>query len=229
MTTGRRLVTRVHYAWHFRVMLSDIKDFLALSEHNIEWQLLVERQSMRRAALNNFGFDDADLAEMHKDRLTVNAEHRFTVALPMQIRYAALGALTNTTEWAVRSLQKRWKPSLPTTPKNLRNPETTATSLLGYFAKTMSLSTTKIVADYSCLVEVRNAVVHNGGIIDNYNKPKVLKKAVDALNGFSITNWHFLGECIKIDREALDPYIDGMSQLLEDLHKTAHEKGLLRP
>ena len=32
---------------------------------------------------------------MHKEHLTVNAQHRFTVALPMQIRYAALGALTN--------------------------------------------------------------------------------------------------------------------------------------
>jgi len=77
------------------------------------------------------------------------------------------------------------------------------------------------------LVEVRNAVVHHGGIVDNYHKPKVLEKAVDALKGFSITDWHFLGECIKIDRGALDPYIEHMSQLLENIHKTAHEGELL--
>jgi hypothetical protein len=117
------LLSRVHYAWPFRVMLGDIHDFLEFSEHNIEWQLLVERQSIqRREQLDNFGVDDDNLAQSYKDNLLENAEHRFTVALPMQIRYAALGALTNTTEWASRFFQSHWKPQLPTTP----NPTWTA-------------------------------------------------------------------------------------------------------
>jgi hypothetical protein len=225
------LLRQVQYAWSFRVMLSDIKDFLALSEHTIDWQLLAERQSIRRQAeLNSFGFDDNHSADMHRDQLTESAEHRFTVALPMQIRYAAFVALTNTTEWAMRSLQKRWTQPLPTTPMNLRNPEMTASSLLAYFAKSTSLSTTNVVSDYPCLVEVRNAVVHNGGVVNNYRKPNKLKKAVDALNGFHISKWHvWWDECIRIDRGALDPHIDGMSQLLHDIHKIADETGLLRP
>jgi hypothetical protein len=39
-------------------------------------------------------------------------------------------------------------------------------------------------------------------MIRKYNKPNVLKKAVDELEdkGFHIANWHFLGECVQIDR-----------------------------
>jgi hypothetical protein len=219
------LFSQVHYAWPFRVMLGDIRDFLDVSEHNIEWQLLVERQSIRRRELDSFRFDDDNLSQSHKDHLIENAEHRFTVALPMQIRYAALQALTNTIEWAARYFQSQWKPPLP---NSLRNREVTATLLLQHFATTISLAKDDILADYSNLVVVRNAIAHNAGIVRTYIKPKVLKKAVDDLNGFSIANWHFLGECVQIDQGALESYIDGLSQLLEDIHKAADEAGLLR-
>jgi hypothetical protein len=220
------LLHQIQYAWSFRVMLSDIKDFLALSEHTIEWQLLVEGQSIRRQEeLNNFGFDDDHNAEMHKEQMTENAEHRFTIALPMQIRYAALGALVNTTEWAMRSFQRRWN-SLP---NKLCDPMVPATSLLKYFATSTASDTTNMVADYSHLVEVRNALVHSGAMVSNYRRPKELKKAIDTLRGFDITKWHvWLDDCIKIDRGALDPYIEGMSQLIKDIHKAAHERGLLQ-
>jgi hypothetical protein len=75
------LLTQDHYAWPFRIMLGDIHDFLKFSEHNIEWQLLVERQSIQRRTLDSFGFDDNNLAQSYKDNLLESAAHRFTVAL----------------------------------------------------------------------------------------------------------------------------------------------------
>jgi hypothetical protein len=213
------------YAWTFRVMLGDIQGFLEFSEHNIEGQLLVERQSIRRRTLESLGFDDDHLALSYKNHLLDSAEHWFTVALPMQIRYAALGALVNTVGWAAWFFKNEWKPPLP---KKLQNARISPLALFTHFDKTMALNKTTILRDYSHLSEVRNAVVHSGGVVRDYEKPRVLRKAVDALEGFSITNWHFWGVCIKIDRGALDPYIDSMAQLLVEIQKTADERKLLR-
>jgi hypothetical protein len=160
-----------------------------------------------------------------------NSEHRFTVALPMQIRYGALGALTNTIEWAAHFFQQSWNNTQSPLPKEFRNnPEITALKLLEHFDVLMSLNKATVVTDYRNLVVVRNAVVHIGGIVRDLPKQKraELQKAVESLKGFRIANWHFLGECVEIDRDALDPYIDSMGQLLFEIYKTADEKRLLR-
>jgi hypothetical protein len=224
-----QLFFQVAYNYPFSEMLGDIDDLLKFSEHNIEWQLIAERQSIQRRTLDSFGFDDHNLAQLRKDELLDGAEHRFKVALPMQIRYAALGALTNTTQWAARFFKSRWIPELPTKPKNLCASEVTASLLLKHFVTTLSLPETGILADYFNLVQVRNAVVHNGGVICNYSKLGILEKAIDSLKGFSITDWHFFGKCIEIERGALNIYIEAMSHLLYAIHKTADERGLLQP
>jgi hypothetical protein len=224
-----QVFAHVHYEYPFCMMLGDIHDFLEFSERNIEWQLLVVQQSIQRRTLESFGFDDNNLAQSEKNQLLETAEYRFTVALPMQIRYAALGALTNTTEWAARFFQSDWKPQLPTRPKNLRDSQVPATLLLAHFATTLSLAKPAILADYSHLVEVRNVVVHNSGVVRNLVKFKlqVLRTAIDALKGFSITDCHLVGKRVKIERGALDPYIEGMLQLLTDINTAANERGLL--
>jgi hypothetical protein len=216
-------------------------------ERNIEWLLLTERHSIQRRTLKSFGFDDNNLAQSEKTQLLEAAEYRFTVALPMQIRYAALGALTSTTEWAARFFQSDWKPQLPrdfvpdvtvrdgdsiarTKPKNLRHPEATVPLLLEYFTTTLSRAKTAILVDYPHLVVVRNAVVHYSGVVSNLTETKLqdLKKAIDTLKGFSITDCHLASKRVQIERGALDPYIEGMLQLLTDINTAANERGLLR-
>jgi hypothetical protein len=161
---------------NFIIMLSDIDDFLALSEHSIDAQLLLEEQHIGWRELDN-DLQNADLARSYKDFLLKSAKHRFTVALPMQIRYAALGAMTGAVEWAAHFFQRSWKPRLP---KNLRNPRSTsALSLLEHFDMTMSLGKAIVLTDYRNLVEVRHAILHGGGIIHSHDRPNVLKKAVE--------------------------------------------------
>src|SRR5689334_21903744 len=119
----------------------------------------------------------------------------------------------------ISTAEETYKPS---------NAETTALALLKHFDVALSLNETEILTDYGYIVDVRNAVVHSAGIVDNYNKPKVLKKAIYKLDGFDIANWHFLGQCVQIDRGALDPHLNGMARLLFEIYKTADEKEMLK-
>jgi hypothetical protein len=203
---------------NFVLMLTDIDDFLNFSERDIELQFIAEQQSIQQREVgDNFGFKNENPTRPYRDWLLARAQRRFMVALPTQIRYAALSAMTSAIDWTAHFYQRSWKPQLP---KLLRNPAITALPLLEHFAAEMSLNKADVLTDYRNLVEVRNAVVHSGGIFHNYNRPKVLKTAMQHLNGFSIVSRHLIGECIQIERYALHPYIRSMSWLLHTIYLT---------
>ena|SRR5271166_4786734 len=109
MATRSDLAGFCHFDLYFGDALCDVKEALALAEHNMEWQLRTERQSLLRSA--EIGrIDDPDHLMPY---LLQEVERRFTVSLPMQFRFAALGAFTNTIDWAARSFKHYWKPPLP--------------------------------------------------------------------------------------------------------------------
>ena len=87
-------------------MLGDVLDFLDFSERNIDWLYGAEKQSIQRKAALGWGFPEKDryLESDYTELLLTNAEHRFTVSLPMRIRYAALVSLVTAVEWQAKHL-----------------------------------------------------------------------------------------------------------------------------
>jgi hypothetical protein len=209
---------------NFLLMLDDIRDFLTFSERNIESQFIVEQEAIQKRDIEDeFQIKDENLAQLYTESLLKGTQRRFTIALPTQIRYAALSAMTSAVDWTAHFYQQSWKSKLP---KELRNPVITAISLLKYFDTVLSLNRADVLADYRHIVVVRNAVVHGGGIVYNFNKKEDLKKAVKHLKGFSIVNREPVGDCIQIDRHALDPYIDDMLRLLHRIYLNETTEGL---
>ena len=86
------------YAFDFRFMIGDVKDFLEFSEINIAWQLRRELQ----AIAHRTDFDD--LPAGYREHLEETAKHRFGVSLPLRVRYAATLAFATSVEWAARIL-----------------------------------------------------------------------------------------------------------------------------
>jgi hypothetical protein len=56
-----------------------------------------------------------------------------------------------------------------------------------------------------------------------------LPKDVKRLEGFSLENWHFLGDQVCIRQGAIEPYIDHLAALVVDLHRAMSEQGLMQP
>jgi hypothetical protein len=92
------------YALDFNERLNSIEDFLALSEHTLDWQLRVEHQRIRN-------LDYAKLPENYPDRtlLMEYAKERFTITLPTFLRHTALMAFTSAVEIAAIDLKEMIK------------------------------------------------------------------------------------------------------------------------
>ncbi len=210
-------LNRPIYAFDFQVMIGDIRGFLEFSENNIDWQYRAELQSLRRQS------EIKDIPDVYYDHLVENAKHWFEVSLPMWTRYAALVAQTTTVEWAAKFLAERASFSIGKRPKDTNK----TVHILRRFNKRLSLGRESEIEDYSRLVIARNAIVHSAGIERDYQFRDELEAAIDALRGFSISRWHFFGECVTIDRAALEPYIDAMASMLPEMYEQADKQGLL--
>ncbi len=213
-----RLLSEPIHAFDFQFMIGDVEEFLDFSEGNIEWQFRRELQSIQRRA------EAEDFAPEYKEHLESNAEHRFKVSLPLRVRYGALIALSTSVEWSVLLLVDRLKEGLRQKPTSLNDTVHALTELMDR----TGLQRKEVLLDYEALVQVRNCITHSAGIEKNYKYRKKLPVALDRLSGFSLGNWHFFGKHICIEKAALNPYIEAMSKLVVELHKAAHEKGLLR-
>ena len=93
------LHTPIH-AYNFQCMIGDLIDFLEFSEANIEWQHRRELQEIkRREVIESFPMG-------YREHLEENAEFRFRVSLPLQVRYAAVISLVTSVEWSIENLAK---------------------------------------------------------------------------------------------------------------------------
>jgi len=215
-----RLLSEPIYAFDFQSMIGDVADFLDFSESNIEWQYRRELQRIRRRA------EAEELPPGYREHLETNAEHRFKISLPLRIRYGVVIALATSVEWSIGFVVSRLRELLPEKPRG-RN--LTVHALFELQRRT-GVGRTDSVHDYESLVWIRNCIAHSAGIEEHYNYKfrGELAAAVGRLNGFTLDNWHFFRKHICIERGALNPYIEGMRDLVVALHKAAHEQGLLR-
>jgi len=214
----KRLLNEPIYAMDFQFMAGDLKDFLDSSERNIELQYHLECQNIQRRA------ETEDFPEGFREHLQTNADHRFKVSLPLRVRYGALLGLTTSVEWGIHFLVESLREPLSTKPRN-RNPTVHALSEL---AARTRLGKDELVQDYEALVHVRNCITHAAGIVKHFKYRDELYWAVRRLVGFSIDNWHFLGEHICIQRGALNRYIESTGQLVVTIYRACDEQGLLK-
>lgn len=216
------------YAFDFCAMMGDVQDFLEFSELNIDG--LLEREIHRIEQSAPLEDCEPDFKENYessfKRQLIKDAEHRFTASLPMRIRYAALVALVSTVEWQTKFLVSSKMPALEI-PKEPSNTNVLVRFLMGLDAATGGYHT-QTLREYGWLVWVRNAVTHAAGLIRDYERGPELMEIIPQLPGFSIDHWHFFGESVKIERGALNPYIERMQVAVPDLEERGHNMGLLK-
>lgn len=205
------------YAFDFEFMIGDVQDFLESSEHNIDLQYRRELHAISQKNLDGFPPD-------YRNHLEENASHRFKVSLPLRVRYGALLAFTTSVEWSIKILNESAKHPIPEKKGDNKNH---TIKIIREFSALTGLSADPTIDDYRSLVHIRNCIAHNAGIVDTYKHKDTLPDDVKRLNGFSIGNWHFFGDHICIERDALNEYIDKMTKLVVDLHQLMHERGLV--
>lgn len=211
-------LNRKHFAFSFGALIGDVEDFLEFSENNIEWQHRSAIQAIHRTP-DLDGWPDGYL-----EHLLSNAEHRFTTSLPMRLRYASLVALVTTVEWEAKVLCDFSAFPMPSKPTRVNK----AVHILRTFESQLALGASATIDDYERIVYVRNVVAHNTGIVPGCDFEAQLRAAVPRLSGFSITDWHFAGESVKIDRGALQPYIRTMAGLLPRIWEEADKNGKVK-
>lgn len=201
-------------------LVTDIRDFLVVSETVID-----EKFHDAVVALNARKLS-SDRHDYDMELITL----RFTINLPLTIRYSALVSFTTGVAWCAEYLNTHLK--LPQRQK----PKADCFGLyrLQYLNKKTSLGRDKTLRNYHNLVIVRNSIVHNAGIqraTSRAKSPDVLLEAINALPGLSLRDdlfiWFGNRKFVMIERGALEPHIGDMAELLTALNKAADEAGLL--
>ncbi|MGF6975383.1 hypothetical protein QFZ94_003833 [Paraburkholderia sp. JPY465] len=209
------------YAFDFRFMIGDVKDFLESSECNIDLQFQRELHAISQKDFKGFPAG-------YRDHLEENANYRFKVSLPLRVRYGALLALTTSVEWSVEILNKNATERV-VAKRNKKECESNRTvEIMRELVSRTGLSVESTIDDYEALIFVRNCITHSAGIVDTYKHKKTLPEYVKRLRGIGIGNWQFFGDHICIERNALNEYIDEMANLIVNLHQLMHERGLTR-
>ena len=207
------------YAFDFRFMIGDVKDFLDFSESNIAWQLRRELKAIAQRT------DHDDLPAGYRLHLEEIANHRFGVSLPLRVRYGALLAFTASVECSMRFLNLQSVAPIP----DKRDGSNHTVAILRELSARTQLAAKAAIDDYEALTNIRNCIAHSAGIVETYKFKETLPGSVARLRGFSLANWHCLGDQVCIERGALDTYIDQSEGLIVDLHSAMHEQGLMRP
>lgn len=211
-------LNRKHFAFSFGALIGDVEDFLDFSERNIEWQRHSAIQAIRRMP------DLEGFPEGYLDHLLANAEHRFTTSLPMRLRYASLVSLVTTVEWETRILGEYAAFPITAKPTGVNN----TVHILRSFESHLTLEAGPTIDDYERIVFVRNVISHNAGVVPSCDFEDQLRAAIKHLSGFSIVNWHFVGECVKIEKGALNTYIRAMTRLLPQIWEEADRRGKVK-
>jgi hypothetical protein len=205
------------YAFDQTSVFGDLQEFLEFSEKNIEWQKRTELQRIaQEMATTNIEEEHRYSYERH---LRDNAEFRFDTVLPMRVRYAALTSLISTIEWSVEVLVQEYAIKIPS-PKNKNR----VIHRLRYLTAEWSLDLTVPVAKLEFLTWVRNIIIHNSGLLKGCKYESAVRQFIVQYEpSFKISNWHFVGDTIEIQRNAIDPLISSWKDIIYELYKSAHE------
>jgi hypothetical protein len=199
-------------------ILSSVAEFLTFSEDNIVKQKVVALEDIDKELT---GVDEDEIFS-YRDHLQTNIEFRFDVALPMRVRYAALTAFTSTVEWSMTIL----KPKSPIS-KEPKNTSRTIHLLYAY-AERCSMSLDSEIKRLEFLIWVRNSIMHNAGTLKGYKHEQDVRNAIAAYApGFSISNWHHIGDTVEIKHGTLEPLIKAWAEIIRELYTVATKRKLL--
>lgn len=149
------------------------------------------------------------------------------ISLPLKIRYAAILAVVTAVEWSgkyfIEMANKEIKSRLEKTKKG----KSKIIHQLEIMNQLTALERDGTIKNLESLVYVRNCIAHNAGLEEDYKYKSDLSASIERLKGFSLANWHFLGNHIAIEKGALGTYIEEMKHLVLDIQKAAYEQKLL--
>jgi hypothetical protein len=206
-----------YHALDFNERLNSIKDFLALSEHTLNWQLRVEHQRIENLDEQKFSISEDFDPRLYRIELIENATERFKTTLPIFLRHTALMSFTSAVEIAGIDLKNRTESNfLKIKDKN------DAVTIMTIFNKSLLLGADQLLTDFRHLVTVRNFVVHN-----RRDRKHSLDDAVSALQPhFRISNVLLRGKQVFIERGGLEPHISRMKDFIPKLWEACDRKGL---
>lgn len=203
-------------AFDFSVMIGDVMDFLEFAEENLSKQYQAALEALARRDLSGCPSE-------YKDSLEANLNHRFQTSLPLQLRYGALIGFVTTVEWAALRLNEAAITHAP--PKAKKDNE--SVHLLRHFTREAGIDAEHMLKNYEALVHMRNCIAHSAGLHATYKHRESLCNEINRLTGIYFGSWHFLGDQICIDRNALSPYMLEMADFLPNLHAALRAKGML--
>jgi len=205
------------YLWDFYFIFSDILTFIEFSERNIDWQrrsheLILER----KAKIKKYTRDDY-WTEMH------NIEYRFEVLLARSIRYSAVIALATSIEWIANFLKKRSGVSLEPKLKKI----TESIHILQQFYKLVGRKLRHNLETLEKIFYVRNCIAHTNGSIEKYKHRDDILAIMKSLKGFGVSDQHYLGEVIDIDKGAIETIIKETESWIIDFVEECRKKNLI--
>lgn len=217
------LLEQPMYGWDTLALLGDIEDFLNFSELNIQQQF--ERELKRtRAECAGIEFDDPSMSELYRSHQIENVTYRFEVSLVQRVRYSGLTVLMTSIEWTLIALERHTKVPLPKVPKGVSESVHRLTSL----AVLTNLTLEPQISLLSCLIQVRNCIIHSAGRIETYRHKEDLRKKLIAHIGIKLSRSNFLGEGIEIEQGYLQSVLEDTKNWLVGLEKAMHQQGQLR-
>lgn len=222
----QRLLEELIYSWDVSTLLSGVVDFLEFSERNLDWQRRreIERARQEAEALD-FGPEDADVLPGARRHLVESAELRFDIGLSQSVRYAGVVAYVTSVEWCMTLFAGRLSASAPGTP----NGKNAAVHILEHINTKLSQPRSAEAATLEHVVFVRNCIAHAAGLVHVYKHENGVRKAVAALNGFSISNAAGLGDRIHIAAGAVDAIARQALDWIPALDKECSNNGVFKP
>jgi hypothetical protein len=208
------LLNQTFFGLDTLAMLSDIEDFIELSEKNIDEQKQQELQVAERKYAEE-QFEDPHLADQYYDQMIEGIAYRFDVSLTQRVRYAALTSIITTIEWALVALKNRATFEIP--PKPGRKCD--VVHLLEVFNSKASAGLTSEIQNIEVLVQVRNCIVHAAGILSSYKHGAGLRQSISLLDGIKVSNLNLLGDAIEIERGHLQNVVEDVKCWLPRLEE----------
>lgn len=211
------LENRPIYLWDFAFIFSDLLDFIKFSERNIDWQRQSHIQSLDRQTklkTNESGY----FAELE------NIKGRFDIYLSRSIRYSAVIALTASIEWIAKYLEQHVTKDLPKKPKRKNE----SIHILHTLFKWSNFKCEHNLDSLENIIKIRNCIVHAMGSVKYYEHGNELKDNIKTMNGFSISDSHFIEKVIDIDKGIVEAIIEETQTWIIDFIERCRQKNLIK-
>jgi hypothetical protein len=200
------------YLWDFYFQFSDLLDFLEFSESNIEYKRKINVQNLNRTTkLKNI--DHAEYAAELQ-----NIEGRFDITLSRSIRYSAVIALATTIEWISKFLNSN------AFEKAKESNGNKSINILKEFIIRSEFNKPHNVDKLDKIIKIRNCITHSMGSVKGDRFEVEIKDFINAIEGFSLSDSHFIEEVINIEKGTIESIITETQGWLIDLIEECRQK-----